>query len=536
MKKQARRKQHKPGSSPTSKRPESVRSSEALSVSSRWLWLAVVIAPVVVLAVALWMKTGVENDTPQPSRDANERLAAATERPPAPAPVNPHAEPPKSPHNLPKKEKPKEEPKSFLDAFNDPGSEKVKKRAGGVATNEELEKDFEELTRLYKQGAALTKRAGTPGALTTEKVVAALLAEHDRLEAQLNEKAASFEQEVKRAVEARKEDPVPRWLTGECLKLVGGEPEGIRPHFEYALRHGLKRTRLLASMAQVQLESNHFAESYQNAVQALDRDSKSQDIWEIFGRVAFSNEKFSEVSKRIDRAFPANPPEWAVTLKETAMKLQTLWEAEQKKRQEDARADDLPRVRFLIEHRRFARDDAQKATVESTGQEEVILELFEDQAPATVANFLTLVSKGFYDGTRFHMVVPVTMAVGGDPKTKNDDPSDDATGVPDYVIPDEFASPAARTHFRGSISMVNIGPHTAFSKFFITLSPQPQMNGHHTVFGRVIKGQEAVDSITRGRTTRQVGPFGKIIPGDLLVRATVLRKRPHKYEVIKQKP
>jgi cyclophilin family peptidyl-prolyl cis-trans isomerase len=84
--------------------------------------------------------------------------------------------------------------------------------------------------------------------------------------------------------------------------------------------------------------------------------------------------------------------------------------------------------------------------------------------------------------------------------------------------------------------MVNTGPHSAGSQFFITLVPKHEMDGLFTVFGRVIKGIDVVDSITRGRTNPQVGRFGQIIPGDLLVHAVVLRKRPHAYPVTKEQP
>ena len=84
--------------------------------------------------------------------------------------------------------------------------------------------------------------------------------------------------------------------------------------------------------------------------------------------------------------------------------------------------------------------------------------------------------------------------------------------------------------------MVETGPHTASSQFFIALVPGPEFNGHFTAFGRVIRGQEVVDRITPGRTNLKVGKFGKAIPGDLLVRAQVIRKRPHPYRVTKEKP
>jgi cyclophilin family peptidyl-prolyl cis-trans isomerase len=216
--------------------------------------------------------------------------------------------------------------------------------------------------------------------------------------------------------------------------------------------------------------------------------------------------------------------------------LQLKWQAEQKLRHAEEQANDLPRVKLLIEHRRFAKDASGQplTTVERTGRGEVILELFENEAPETVANFIDLVSRRFYDGTSFHLVLPATLVQGGDPNTKNNDPADDGAGGPGYFIADEFKSPKARHHFRGSVSMVNTGPGTSGSQFFFTLTPQPEMDGHFTVFGRVLQGQDVLDQLTPGRTTRELGHYGRIIPGDLLIRAEVLRKRPHEYKAQKQ--
>ncbi len=242
------------------------------------------------------------------------------------------------------------------------------------------------------------------------------------------------------------------------------------------------------------------------------------------------------VRDRLGRAFPNGLPAWGQAIRHKADELQAMWDAEQAIRKAEAKADDLPRVRMVIEHRRFAKDASGKplTTIESTGREEVVVELFENEAPQTVANFIDLVTKKFYDGTRFHYVLATITAAGGDPNSKNPDTSEDGLGGPGYVIADEFTSPRARKHFRGSLSMVNMGPHTAGSQFFMCLSPAPEMNGHFTVFGRVIEGQEAVDRITRGSTTKGFRHPGRPIPGDLLVRAEVVRKRAHAYRAMPQ--
>jgi cyclophilin family peptidyl-prolyl cis-trans isomerase len=125
---------------------------------------------------------------------------------------------------------------------------------------------------------------------------------------------------------------------------------------------------------------------------------------------------------------------------------------------------------------------------------------------------------------------------GGDPESKKEDTEDDGSGGPGYTIPNESGSPRARRHFRGSLTMFNADtPERVGSQLMITLCSQPRMDGHFAVFGRVLKGQKVVDAITVGRTTKNVGKFGRVIPGDLLFKAEVIRKRPHEYKVIKLK-
>ncbi|MFZ0891188.1 MAG: peptidylprolyl isomerase [Thermoplasmata archaeon] len=118
---------------------------------------------------------------------------------------------------------------------------------------------------------------------------------------------------------------------------------------------------------------------------------------------------------------------------------------------------------------------------------EIQAEIFEDKAPKTAENFLTLVRKGFYNGVLFHRVIPGFMIQGGDPRG-------DGTGGPGYTIPDEF-HPSLRHSSAGMLSMANAGPNTGGSQFFITLAPTSWLDGKHAIFGRVTKGQEIVEQI-----------------------------------------
>ncbi|MFQ5893065.1 MAG: peptidylprolyl isomerase [Nitrospinota bacterium] len=136
----------------------------------------------------------------------------------------------------------------------------------------------------------------------------------------------------------------------------------------------------------------------------------------------------------------------------------------------------------------------------------ITLELFEDDAPNTVANFIALAEKGYYDGLTFHRVIKDFMIQGGDPKG-------DGTGGPGYRIRDEINP---RLHARGVVSMAKTAaPDSGGSQFFITHKATPWLDGVHTVFGRVTEGMEVVDAIEQG---------------DKILKVTVVSKRPHPYE------
>ena len=124
------------------------------------------------------------------------------------------------------------------------------------------------------------------------------------------------------------------------------------------------------------------------------------------------------------------------------------------------------------------------------------LELFDEDAPKTVANFVKLAGEGFYDGIVFHRVIPDFMIQGGDP-------TGTGTGGPGYTFEDEInPHPVAR----GALAMANAGPDTNGSQFFIvTAEACPWLDGKHTVFGRVSGGMEAVDEISGV----EVGPDDK---------------------------
>ena len=135
------------------------------------------------------------------------------------------------------------------------------------------------------------------------------------------------------------------------------------------------------------------------------------------------------------------------------------------------------------------------ATIE-TNRGTIELQLYPQHAPKTVNNFVFLAREGFYDGVTFHRVISDFMIQGGDP-------TGTGRGGPGYRFEDEVKGNPL-THDTGVISMANAGPNTNGSQFFITHSPQPHINGKHTVFGKVITGQDVVDAIRQGDTMKKV--------------------------------
>ncbi len=130
-----------------------------------------------------------------------------------------------------------------------------------------------------------------------------------------------------------------------------------------------------------------------------------------------------------------------------------------------------------------------RAVIE-TDRGSIELELHPEHAPKTVNNFCLLAREGFYDGVTFHRVISDFMIQGGDP-------TGTGAGGPGYRFEDEVVGNPL-IHETGVISMANAGPNTNGSQFFITHSPQPHLNGRHTVFGRVVRGQDVVDAVRQG--------------------------------------
>lgn len=136
-----------------------------------------------------------------------------------------------------------------------------------------------------------------------------------------------------------------------------------------------------------------------------------------------------------------------------------------------------------------------KAIIE-TEKGNITIELFEKDAPKTVENFEKLANKGFYDGLTFHRVIPNFVIQGGCPQGNG-------TGGPGYTIKCETKNNPHK-HGTGALSMAHAGKDTGGSQFFITHSPQPHLDGVHTVFGKVIEGMDIVNKIKQKDIMKKV--------------------------------
>jgi cyclophilin family peptidyl-prolyl cis-trans isomerase len=261
-------------------------------------------------------------------------------------------------------------------------------------------------------------------------------------------------------------------------------------------------TRFLVKMAADSIAADQY-EQANVLLQALaDNNCPVKQVHNLAGVAAFCLNDFTRAQSEFKKA------EAAGELKNEGVKFNSLldeytklWEQESKIRASEAKADDLPRVKF------------------TTSKGDIVIELFENEAPQSAGNFISLVEKGFYDGLTFHRVLPAFMAQGGCPKG-------DGTGGPGYNIFCECYKPEHRKHFRGSLSMAHAGQDTGGSQFFLTFVPTAHLNGKHTVFGRVTQGIELASSLNRSDAKAGISP-------DKIIKAEVLRKREHEYKPTK---
>jgi len=291
-------------------------------------------------------------------------------------------------------------------------------------------------------------------------------------------------------------------LTAKGNKLI---PElrkaGLAAYLE-APNEDAQLARFLAKLATDASASDEYESSYAIAQALLEGQSDLKEVWTAAAMGAFVANDFAKAEEYFKKGNEAGAIEGkAKELELSLADYKGYWEKESAIRKAEAEKDDLPRVKL----------ETTKGTI--------VIELFENEAPNTVANFVKLVSDGFYNGLTFHRVLPQFMAQVGCPKG-------DGTGGPGYRIPCECYEPNARQHFAGTLSMAHAGRDTGGSQFFITFLPTPHLNGKHTAFGRVVEGMDVLAKL-QGRDPQGTPPLPT---ADKIVKATIVRKRDHAYE------
>lgn len=275
---------------------------------------------------------------------------------------------------------------------------------------------------------------------------------------------------------------------------------------------------MLATTLDYRRTQSMYENSYHAAKLLLSAGVPLPDLLVMAARSAFVEGHFDDVMPLYERFVEANGVEKLEQVDHQIANVLDFypqwWQEELENRRADAEADDLPRV--LLE----------------TTRGPVVLELFEDRAPNTVANFIHLVEQGFYDGLEFYQVIEDLLVMGGDPLGNG-------TGTSGRFIPDEYDRPDRRRIFRGSIFMAKMPQEggggkfvadTASSQFVIALMPIIPKEQTQTVFGRVIQGIDVVSSFQRIDPQKKKEQQFQV-PPDRILTARVIRKRDHDYSV-----
>jgi cyclophilin family peptidyl-prolyl cis-trans isomerase len=283
------------------------------------------------------------------------------------------------------------------------------------------------------------------------------------------------------------------------------------------IKSGTAKPNVIEQILGMLLQENRFADVMSVADKLVEAKDVNPRLLVVDSMAHFYSNDFEQARKLTKRAATADPKTAAGAegFAKTCDEYAGFWKQELAIRAKEAKTSDLPRVLL------------------KTNKGDIVLELFENEAPNTVANFISLVEAKKYNGTKFHRVLPNFMAQGGDPNTLDDDPGNDGGGGPGYTIPCECYSEKARKHFQGSLSMAHAGKDSGGSQFFLTCVPTPHLNwapgkkeSNHTVFGRVVEGLDVVLALRQGDAEQ-----GR--EADVIESARVLRKRDHKYVPVK---
>ncbi len=256
---------------------------------------------------------------------------------------------------------------------------------------------------------------------------------------------------------------------------------------------------MLLRIAGTEMEKDNFQGILEITTPLIENGNESDGLFMVAGMGAYGTNQFEFAKQYWTKSqekgtLPAEFTRYFNSLDD----LIVSWKNEQEVRRKDAAGEPLPIVSL------------------ETSDGEIIIELFENQAPETVGNFISLVEKGFYDGLSFHRVLPQFMAQGGCPDGSG-------SGGPGYKIFCECYREDYRHHFAGTLSMAHAGKDTGGSQFFLTFLPTTHLDGKHTAFGRVVEGWDVLHKI------RRIDPGQPGPEPDKIIRAKVLRKRNHEY-------
>lgn len=266
----------------------------------------------------------------------------------------------------------------------------------------------------------------------------------------------------------------------------------------------------LSNMVERDVQADRYDSAYQIGSLLLKHPLPGSKLWSYMGVACFATQRFDEAETWLKKAqeFGEMDTQAAKFLEEIE-KYKETWPREQALIARDEQLNDLPRIKM------------------ETTKGDLIIELFEEEAPSTVANFVMLTDVGFYDGIIFHRVLPGFMAQTGCPLGTG-------YGNAGYYIPCECYEDEIRHHFSGYLAMAHSGQrNSGGSQFYITFAPAPHLDGKHTVFGRVIEGLDVLSELQR---IDPENPEAAQLEPDKIIKATVIRKRDHEYEPIKILP
>lgn len=292
---------------------------------------------------------------------------------------------------------------------------------------------------------------------------------------EIGKKLQGMQQEFQKATpERRKEIQTEgRAIVEKLQSQQKGIVAAAKAAYKEAPDKNKKVSDLLLQNLYMKIEYDDFENALLEADSLIKSGMKTPAVFELAGYAAFNANSFDYAEKALtfakSRGELSAPSQMAF---DDLPYYKAAWMKEKAAREANAQNKDCPIVKM------------------TTSAGEMEIELFANEAPNTVANFVSLVNKGFYNGLTFHRVLAGFMAQGGDP-------TGTGAGGPGYCIPCEVDNIAARKHFRGTLSMAHAGKDTGGSQFFLTFVPTKHLDGKHTVFGRVSKGIDVLAKIQK---------------------------------------